>query len=163
MSDYRVLHLRDEPAQDLEDPAVPPWIPVRHRLGVRAFGTNAYRAADAGDVIVEPHTEWSDDPAEPPQEEMYVVVLGHATFTVNGEEIDAPAGTIVFLPEPTAHREAVAVEAGTTVLAVGGAPGTAYATSQWEKDWREKTGEPAGPVGDTSADGPARPGRGPVD
>lgn len=143
MSDYRVLRLDQEPALNLDEPTIPPWIPVRHRLGVGAFGTNAYRAAAAGDVVVEPHTEWSDDPAEPPQEEMYVVVLGHATFTVDGEEIDAPAGTVVFLPVPTSHRTAVAVEAGTTVLAVGGSPGTAYSPSAWEAEWLEETG--AGP------------------
>jgi len=148
MSDsHRVLRLDEAPTVDLDEAKVPPWIPVRHRLGVGAFGTNAYRAAQAGDVVVEPHTEWSDDPAEPPQQEMYVVVLGHATFTVDGQTIDAPAGTVVFLPEPSAHREAVAAAPDTVVLAVGGAPGFAYGGSQWERDWLERAGEPPGPGG----------------
>ena len=102
------------------------WKPVRRTLGIRAFGTNAY-IADAGQDVVEDHSE--DDGAE----EMYVVVRGHARFTVDGEELDAPAGTIVFLHVPEARRKAVAVQDGTTVLAVGGIPGRAHEISDWEE------------------------------
>ena len=59
----------------------------------RAFGTNAY-TAEVGDEIVEEHTESTYQ-----HEEMYVVVRGRATFTLDGDEIDAPAGTIVHLPD----------------------------------------------------------------
>jgi tetratricopeptide (TPR) repeat protein len=65
-------------------------------------------------------------------EELYVVVAGHATFTVNGKEIDAPAGTLVFVGDPVAKRAAVAAEAGTTVLVVGGTPGEAFRPRSWE-------------------------------
>jgi quercetin dioxygenase-like cupin family protein len=143
----RVLRLADASALDLGHEAVPPWIPVRHRLGVTAFGTNAYRAARAGAVVVEPHDELPEDPErEPAQEELYVVVLGRATFTLDGERVDAPAGTVVFLPDPAVHREAVAEEDGTVVLAAGGAPGT-FTPSAWEGRWLQRTGEPPGPVG----------------
>ena len=64
-------------------------------------------------------------------EEAYIVIRGHATFTVDGEEIDAPWGTIVFLDDPKQKRHAIAKEAGTTVLAIGGEPG-AHAISSWE-------------------------------
>ena len=47
------------------------------------------------------------------------MLAGRATFTVGGEHLDAPAGTLVFLPEPATRRGAVADEDGTTVLAVG--------------------------------------------
>jgi hypothetical protein len=47
------------------------------------------------------------------------VIAGRATFTLDGEEVDAPTGTIVHLPEPALKRSAVALEPGTTVLAVG--------------------------------------------
>jgi quercetin dioxygenase-like cupin family protein len=102
------------------------WKPVRKPLGVTAFGINAYTAAAAGDEVVEDHTE---EPSG--HEELYLVVRGHATFTVDGEEVDAPAGTIVFLDDPKQRRHAVAKEAETTVLAVGGKPG-AHEISAWE-------------------------------
>jgi quercetin dioxygenase-like cupin family protein len=102
------------------------WKPVRKPLGVTAFGINAYTAAAAGDEVVEDHTE---EPSG--HEELYLVVHGHATFTVDGEEVDAPAGTIVFLDDPKQRRHAVAKEAETTVLAVGGKPG-AHEISAWE-------------------------------
>ncbi len=102
------------------------WKPVRKPLGVTAFGINAYTAAAAGDEVVEDHTE---EPSG--HEELYLVVHGHATFTVDGEEVDAPAGTIVFLDDPKQRRHAVAKEAETTVLAIGGKPG-AHEISAWE-------------------------------
>ena len=100
------------------------WKPVRRTLGITAFGINAYTAGKAGDEVVEDHTEQT-------HEEAYIVVSGHATFTVDGEEIDAPAGTIVFLDDPEQRRHAIATEAGTTVLAIGGEPG-AHPISSWE-------------------------------
>ena len=102
------------------------WKPVRKPLGVTAFGINAYTAAAAGDEVVEDHTE---EPSG--HEELYVVIRGHATFTVDGEEIDAPWGTFVYLDDPKQRRHAVAREAGTTVLAVGGKPGV-HEISAWE-------------------------------
>ena len=107
------------------------WHPLRHTLGVRGFGVNAY-SADAGEDVVEDHTEAGDDGRG--HQELYVVLLGHARFEVDGETIDAPAGACVFLPDPTSRRHAVAVEDGTTVLAVGGEPGVPYDVSAWE--WR---------------------------
>ena len=102
------------------------WKPVRKTLGVTAFGINAYSARNAGDEVVEEHTE-----EQLGHEEIYVVVDGHATFTVDGEEVDAPAGTLVYLDDPAQKRHAVANEAGTTVLAIGGVPGK-HEISAWE-------------------------------
>jgi len=100
------------------------WKPVRKPLGITAFGINAYTAANAGDEVVEDHVEQT-------HEEAYVVIAGHATFTVDGEKVDAPWGTIVFLDDPRQRRHAVAKEPGTTVLAIGGRPG-AHEISAWE-------------------------------
>ena len=50
---------------------------------------------------------------------------------VDGEEVDAPAGTLVYLDDPAQKRHAVANEAGTTVLAIGGVPGK-HEISAWE-------------------------------
>ena len=102
------------------------WKPVRKTLGITAFGINAYTAANAGDEVVERHDETPLG-----HEEVYAVVAGHAVFTVDGEEVDAPAGTLVYLDDPAQTRSAVAREAGTTVLAIGGRPGV-HETSAWE-------------------------------
>jgi len=102
------------------------WKPVRKALGVTAFGINAYTATNAGDEVVEEHTE-----QQLGHEEIYVVVAGHATFTIDGEEVDAPAGTLVYLDDVAERRQAVAKEPNTTVLAIGGVPGT-HDISAWE-------------------------------
>jgi hypothetical protein len=107
------------------------WHPVRHALGVRGFGVNAY-SGDAGRDVIEDHTEADDDGGG--HQEMYVVLGGRARFEIDGEPVDAPAGTVVFLPEPTSRRHAVAEEDGTMVLALGGEPGVPYEVSAWE--WR---------------------------
>jgi quercetin dioxygenase-like cupin family protein len=124
----RVVHL-DE-IERVAGPETLTWLPVRATLGIRAFGCNAYVAGTAGEDVVEPHTE---DPAAG-HEELYFVARGRAEFTVDGERIDAPAGTYVFVPEPSSHRHAVAVEEGTTVLSFGGPP--AFEPSAWEWHFR---------------------------
>jgi tetratricopeptide (TPR) repeat protein len=101
------------------------WRPVRRRLGITAFGINAY-TGEPGENVVEEHTE-----ERLRHEELYVVVSGRARFELDGESVDAPAGTLVFLREPEVKRHAVAEEPGTTVLAIGGKPGL-HETSAWE-------------------------------
>jgi hypothetical protein len=81
------------------------WVPIRKHFDIRTFGANAWTAQAEGDEISE-HTEDSG------HEEFYVVTSGHATFTVGSEEIDAPAGTLVFVRDPDTTRAAVAKEAG---------------------------------------------------
>jgi quercetin dioxygenase-like cupin family protein len=102
------------------------WRPVRKTLGITAFGINAYTAAAAGDEVVEEHTE-----QQLGHEEIYLVVAGRATFTVDGKDVDAPAGTLVYLDDVAARRHAVAKEPNTTVVAIGGVPGT-HEISAWE-------------------------------
>ena len=99
-------------------------VDVRRELGIRAFGTNAYRSVEGGELIRE-HDEAGFHIGNNDQEELYVVVEGRATFNVDGEKIDAPNGTAV-LVRPESKRSAVAEEPGTTVLAVGSTPGEAY-------------------------------------
>jgi tetratricopeptide (TPR) repeat protein len=102
------------------------WRPIRRRLGIRAFGMNAYTAEKVGDIVVEEHKEGSG------HEEVYVVLRGQARFTVDGDAFDAPAGTLVHLPDPDVLRSAVSGEDGTMVLAVGGWPDKAFEPSGWE-------------------------------
>jgi tetratricopeptide (TPR) repeat protein len=103
------------------------WRPVRRRFGIRAFGMNAYAAEGVGKAIVEEHDERTLG-----HEEVYVVVRGRATFTIGDEQVDAPAGTIVFIRDPELRRVAVAESDDALVLAVGNAPGRAYEPSPWE-------------------------------
>jgi tetratricopeptide (TPR) repeat protein len=125
MKPFDSAHLTEIEA--LPGPGTLMWRPVRRRFDVRAFGVNAYTATDAGQDVVEDHTEASNQ-----HEELYAVVAGHATFTVAGEEIDAPTGTLVFIRDPEVRRAAQAVEPDTTVLAIGAKPGEAYLPSAWE-------------------------------
>ena len=103
------------------------WKPLRRTLGIEAFGINAYVAPNAGDDVVERHTEGTLR-----HEEVYVVLSGRATFTLADDAIDAPAGTVVFIRDPDVERHARAEEPGTAVLAIGGKPGEAYSPSAWE-------------------------------
>jgi mannose-6-phosphate isomerase-like protein (cupin superfamily) len=105
------------------------WRPVRRTLGIEAFGINAY-TADAGEMVVEEHDETGSGAGH--HEELYVVVTGRGTFTVDGESFDAPVGTLVFLDDPKERRSAHAVEDGTTVLAIGGVRGQPFRVSPWE-------------------------------
>jgi tetratricopeptide (TPR) repeat protein len=103
------------------------WRPLRRTLDVGAFGVNAYTAPSVGDDVVEAHTEESLG-----HEEIYVVLSGRATFTLDEETLDAPAGTVVFVRDPKVRRYACAAEPETAVLAVGGPRGGGYEPSPWE-------------------------------
>jgi len=103
------------------------WKPIRRTLGIDAFGMNAYTAEHAGDDVVERHSETTLL-----HQEVYVVLSGRATFELGDDTLDAPAGTVVFLRDPSVRRYAKAEEPGTTVLAVGGKPGEGYTPSAWE-------------------------------
>ncbi len=103
------------------------WHPVRRTLDVGAFGINAYTARNQGDDVVEEHTEETYG-----HEEVYVVLKGRATFTLDEETLDAPAGTVVFVRDPAVKRHARAEEPDTSVLAVGGPRDEAYEPSPWE-------------------------------
>ena len=63
------------------------WRPVRRTLDIGAFGINAYIAPNAGDDVVEEHTERSLG-----HEEAYIVLSGRATFTLDGETLDRRQG-----------------------------------------------------------------------
>jgi hypothetical protein len=130
MPGYKTLHLDDVPPRP-GDGNGHEWLALRHALGLRAFGINAYRAPEAGTELIEPHDEGAGG-----HQELYLVLNGHATFTVDDQEIDAPAGTFVFLEDPELKRVAFAKEAGTTVLAMGGPK--QFEPSEWEGRWINK-------------------------
>jgi tetratricopeptide (TPR) repeat protein len=103
------------------------WTRVRGHFGIEAFGVNAWTAGASGDEVISDHNEERSG-----HEELYVVLDGRAIFTVDGRDVDAPAGTLMFVNEPQTQRKAIAAEAGTTVLAIGAKPGEAYQPLGWE-------------------------------
>jgi tetratricopeptide (TPR) repeat protein len=122
----RIKHIDDIPSLEMGGAG---YRLVRHTLGIRAFGTNAF-TADAGEQLIEEHDETGAGAGR--HEELYVVISGRARFVIDGTEHDAPAGTLVFIPDPESRRVATALEDGTTALAVGGVAGRAYEISPWE-------------------------------
>jgi hypothetical protein len=99
-----------------------PSRPIRHHFGITSFGVNSWTGREVGDRIINEHDE-----AEPAggQEELYLVQRGRARFELDGEQFDAPAGTLVYA-QPGVKRTAFAEEPGTTLIALGGTPGEAY-------------------------------------
>ena len=100
--------------------------PVRHHLGIQSFGVTAWVGTAAGDPIINEFDEDSE-----PAEELFIVVSGRAIFEIEGEEVDATSGSLVFTTQGT-RRTAVAAEPSTTILVVDGTPGKAYDASGWE-------------------------------
>lgn len=104
------------------------WAPVRHALDIAAFGVNAFTAARSGSVVIEDHEE-----SESRHEELYVVLTGRAEFTIDGDSLDAPAGTLIAVRDPDLRRVARATQAQTTVLAVGATAGAPFEPREWEQ------------------------------
>ena len=102
------------------------FIPLREFLGIHSFGMNARLPSEDGTLINE-HDESGSG-----QEEVYVVLDGNATFEVDGETFDAPAGTLVSV-QPGLSRKATG---DATVLVMGGTPGEAYQALDWGEAWQ---------------------------
>jgi hypothetical protein len=133
---------------------------VRRALGIGAFGVNVFRAAAVGGRVIEDHDELVG--AAGGHEELYVVLTGRATFTLDGAEHDAPAGTLVSVTDPATRRGAIAAVPDTTVLVIGGVAGAAYAPGAWEATFaaqaRTDAGDPEGAVAILIEELAARPG-----
>jgi tetratricopeptide (TPR) repeat protein len=123
MSRYAVAKL--EEIDELVD-ARCPFRPVRLHFGITSFGATTWTAHAAGDRIINEHDE--EDVGD---EELFLVLRGRARFELDGDRVDAPAGTLVFSPSGV-QRTAFAEEAGTTILALDGTPGNAYEPRGWE-------------------------------
>jgi tetratricopeptide (TPR) repeat protein len=124
MGNHAVAHL--EEIDELDDGRCP-FRPVRHHLGITAFGVTAWTGRDAGDRIINEHGE--DEAGA--HEELYLVLHGHAVFDLDGEKVDARAGTFVFA-RPGVKRTAFAEEGPTTIVAVGAPAGKVYEAEGWE-------------------------------
>ncbi len=83
--DVKIMH-RDE-LQAIEGSGSTRWLLARRGLGVQSFGINVVEIG-AGGALPE-HDERERD-----QEEVFVILEGRGTIVADGEERDAPAGTL---------------------------------------------------------------------
>jgi len=120
------------------------WTPIRNHFGITAFGVNAYTARTAGDRLIGEHDH--ADPADEQHQELYFVHTGHARFRVDGQDVDAPAGTLVSVTDVTSIRSAVALSDNTTVLVIGAEPGAPYEVTPAERADLAAAGFPANPA-----------------
>ncbi len=125
MTRYAAAHL-DE-ISEISDGRCPSR-PVRLHFGITSFGVNAWIGREAGDRIINEHDE---EEVGDGQEELYLVQCGRARFELDGERVEAPASTFVFV-RPGVSRTAFAEEPGTTIIALGGTPGKAYEPTGFE-------------------------------
>lgn len=102
-------------------------VALRRELGINAFGVNAFFQAEKGQTVIGEHDELG--PGANSHEELYIVVSGSCAFTIDGETVDAPHGSALFVADPASKRSAVATENETTVVVVGGRPGEAFEIS----------------------------------
>ena len=130
-------------AARLADIAVDPGAPegslessfhlIRRHFDVQAFGVNG-AAGNAGALLVSEHHERDDaENGTEGHQELFVVMSGHASFTIEGEEVDAPAGTLIFVRDPALIRSARAIADDTAIIIVGGRENAPFAVSRWEQ------------------------------
>jgi mannose-6-phosphate isomerase-like protein (cupin superfamily) len=91
---------------------------VRRALGTNAFGLN--------EVRLPPGAAGAEhDEADTGHDEVYVIIAGGGTFTVDGEQVDVRAGDYLRV-EPGTMRQPVAGPDGLRFLAIGAKPQPAY-------------------------------------
>jgi hypothetical protein len=129
---YTTAHIDDLPFEVDEEYPTTEWKPLRRFFGIGSFGTNLARATQAGDVLTHDHTETVDGGTR--HEELFLIVSGHAVYRVDGEEMDAPAGTFLYVPDPATMRGVVARDPGTVMLVVGAEPGAVFTPSDWDTE-----------------------------
>lgn len=124
MARWTAAHL-DE-IEELDDAGCR-YRPVRLQLGITAFGASVWTARAAGDLVINEH-----DPGDPTaDQELFLVVRGHAVFELDGKRVEAPAGTFLSAP-PGTRRRAIAKEPETAILLIEGTPGKGYQPRGWE-------------------------------
>jgi hypothetical protein len=104
------------------------WRPLRDALGTRIVGMAAFTAEHAGQEVIEGHAESTGGRGH---EEVYFVLRGRATFTLDDEPVDAPAGTFIAVTDSSVFRRAVAAEPHTAVCALGGPATFEPSASEW--------------------------------
>jgi mannose-6-phosphate isomerase-like protein (cupin superfamily) len=127
---FRLAHVSEVVTPAKADAGDSNWHAVRIHFGIASFGIGAYTAEAAGDGFTSEHDE-----TDTGHEELFYVGSGRARLTVDGESVDVPAGTFVYIRDPAVRRGATALEPGTTLLAIGGEPGKVFEVSEWEREY----------------------------
>jgi quercetin dioxygenase-like cupin family protein len=125
---WKVAHIDEIPFEEGESPGTE-WKPVRRFFDAKSFGASLARATCAGDILTHDHDETGAS-----HEELFLIVSGRATYRVGDEEIDAPAGTFLWVPDPATVRGVVAKEPGTVMFVVGAEVGAAFKPSDWDTE-----------------------------
>src|SRR5262245_12650933 len=101
-----------------DDPSVESYRGVFHKmpraLGTTAFGINEIRLPPGAEG--RPHDE-----SDTGHEEVYVILDGAGTFTVDGEDVAVAAGDYLRV-DASAHRLAAAGDEGMRFIAIGAKP-----------------------------------------
>jgi mannose-6-phosphate isomerase-like protein (cupin superfamily) len=121
---WKVAVIDDIPPIKADWPAT--WKSVRHHFGISAFGVNAV-TKDADNVLIPEH-----DHAENGDQELYVILVGEALATLDGEQVRVPAGCAVGV-EGATRRKFESTTSPTTLMVIGAVPGQAYEVGAWEK------------------------------
>ena len=93
MALYAVAHL-DE-IEEFADAGCH-YRPIRHHLGITAFGVTAWTAHAAGDLVINEHDE--GDPTA--DQELFLVLRGHAVFELDGDAGRRAGRNSRFRPSP---------------------------------------------------------------
>jgi len=107
------------------------WKPLRAKLGIEAFGINAFIGRETGARVIEDHTEEGSA-----HQELYVVLDGKARFELDGKEVEAKAGSLLFIADPAVKRTAFALEPNTSVLVIGAAKDQVFTPSSWDNPFK---------------------------
>ncbi len=102
------------------------WKSVRHHFGITAFGINGV-TKEAGNVLIPEHDETASG-----QQEVYFVHRGEVRVTLDGEAMTAGEGAVIAI-EPSVKRKIESTASPTTLLVIGGTPGSAYEVGAWER------------------------------
>jgi mannose-6-phosphate isomerase-like protein (cupin superfamily) len=93
--------------------------PIGSHLGVTAFGVNLEQYPQG-------HEQYPEhDHANDGQEEVYFVISGRATLTIEDEEHQLKAGSVVYVPSGT-KRRFTTPDSPVQFIAIGGAPGAPF-------------------------------------
>jgi len=118
MPAWAVRNLGETPLVVDADANDPDWHPLQYFFGLTAFGANVFVARREGQTLVEEHDERASG-----QEELYLLLEGEAEFELDGTNLRVARGAVVAVTDPAVRRRAVASLPGTTLLAIGSAPG----------------------------------------
>jgi mannose-6-phosphate isomerase-like protein (cupin superfamily) len=120
--DWKLEHIDDVPP--MKDTFQKGWKSVRWHMNIESFGVNA-STRNKGEVLTPVHDELDGN-----QDELFVVLEGTAEFELDGEKIQAEAGTLLSV-KPRVKRGAKALEDKTTILIIGAPIGKVYTPPSW--------------------------------